>query len=126
IVGAIALRGLMIGLGAALVANFGWVLYIFGAFLLFTGMKMLKEALSGKVVEREMADNLALKWLQRRLRLTDYSHGNRFFVRAPHPTTGKLVLYATPLFLSLSLVEIADLVFAIDSVPAIFAITQDP
>ena len=116
----------MIGLGAALVTNFSWVLYVFGAFLLFTGVKMLKDALSGKEAQRDLSDNPVLKWLRSHLRLTDRFHGNRFFVRAPHPVTGKLVLFATPLFLALALVEVADLVFAIDSVPAIFAITQDP
>lgn len=126
IIGAVVLRGLMIGLGAALVTNFAWILYVFGAFLLFTGVKMLKEAVSGSDAGPDVGENPALKWLQRHLRLTDYSHGNRFFVRAPHPLTGRLVLFATPLFLALMLVEFADLVFAIDSVPAIFAITQDP
>ncbi|HEX8569728.1 MAG TPA: TerC family protein [Caulobacteraceae bacterium] len=126
IVGVIALRALMIGLGAALVTNFSWVLYIFGAFLLFTGVKMLKDALSGKEAQKDLSGNPALKWLQGHLRLTDGFRGNRFFVKQPHPVTGKLALFATPLFLALALVEVADLVFAIDSVPAIFAITQDP
>ena len=126
IVGVIVLRALMIGLGAALVTNFSWVLYIFGAFLLFTGVKMLKDALSGKEAQKDLSGNPALKWLRSHLRLTDRFEGNRFFVKAPHPVTGKLVLFGTPLFLALALVEVADLVFAIDSVPAIFAITQDP
>ena len=126
ILGAIVLRGLMIGLGAALVANFTWVLYVFGAFLLFTGVKMLRTALSGKAVQEDLSENVLLKWLRGRLRLTHGFVGNRFFVRAPHPRTGKLVVFATPLFLALALVEMADLVFAVDSVPAIFAITQDP
>lgn len=126
IVGAVVLRGLMIGLGAALVANFTWVLYAFGAFLLFTGVKMLRAALSRKEVQEDISGNVVLGWLRGRLRLTEGLVGNRFFVRAPHPRTGKLVVFATPLFLTLALVEMADLVFAIDSVPAIFAITQDP
>lgn len=126
IIGVIALRALMIGLGAALVSNFGWVLYVFGAFLLLTGVKMLKDALSGKETKKDLSDNLALRWLRGHLRLTEQFHGNRFFVRMTHPRTGRLALFATPLFLALALVEIADLVFAIDSVPAIFAITQDP
>jgi len=126
IVGVIVLRALMVGLGAALVTNFSWVLYVFGAFLLFTGVKMLKDALSGKEAQRDLSDNPVLKWLRGHLRLTDRFHGNRFFVRAPHPVHGRLVLFATPLFLALALVEVADLVFAVDSVPAIFAITQDP
>jgi tellurite resistance protein TerC len=126
IVGVIVLRAIMIGLGAALVTNFSWVLYVFGAFLLFTGVKMLKDALSGKEAQKDLSDNPVLKWLRSHLRLTDRFEGNRFFVKRPHPATGKLVLFGTPLFLALALVEVADLVFAIDSVPAIFAITQDP
>jgi tellurite resistance protein TerC len=126
IVGVIVLRAIMIGLGAALVTNFSWVLYVFGAFLLFTGIKMLKDALSGKEAQKDLSDNPVLKWLRSHLRLTDRFEGNRFFVKRPHPVTGKLVLFGTPLFLALALVEVADLVFAIDSVPAIFAITQDP
>ena len=126
IVGVIVLRAIMIGLGAALVSNFAWILYIFAAFLLLTGVKMLFDALKGKEAQRDLSDNVALKWLRSHLRLTDRYHGHKFFVRAPHPVTGKVVRFATPLFLALALVEIADLVFALDSVPAIFAITQDP
>ena len=126
ILGVIVLRAIMIGLGAALVSEFGWILYIFAAFLLLTGVKMLFDALKGKEAQRDLSDNVALKWLRSHLRLTDRFHGHSFFVRAAHPVTGKLVLFATPLFLALALVEIADLVFALDSVPAIFAITQDP
>jgi tellurite resistance protein TerC len=116
----------MIGLGAALVTNFGWVLYGFGAFLLFTGVKMLHDALKGSEAQKDLSDNWMLKWLRGHLRVTDRLHGHNFFTRLPHPKTGKVVLFATPLFLALALVEVADLVFAIDSVPAIFAITQDP
>jgi tellurite resistance protein TerC len=126
IIGVIVLRAIMIGLGAALVTNFGWVLYGFGAFLLFTGVKMLHDALKGKEAQKDLSDNWMLKWLRGHLRVTDRLHGHDFFTRLPHPKTGKVVLFATPLFLALALVEVADLVFAIDSVPAIFAITQDP
>ena len=126
IIGVIVLRAIMIGLGAALVTNFSWVLYIFGAFLLITGVKMLKDALSGKEAQTDLSDNVVLRWLRSHMRVTETLHGHNFFVRQPHPRTGKVVLWATPLFLALALVEVADLVFAIDSVPAIFAITQDP
>ena len=126
IIGVIVLRAIMIGLGAALVTNFGWVLYGFGAFLLFTGVKMLNDALKGKEAQKDLSDNWMLKWLRSHLRVTDRLHGHNFFARLPHPKTGRMVLFATPLFLALALVEVADLVFAIDSVPAIFAITQDP
>ncbi|MDZ4052550.1 MAG: TerC family protein [Phenylobacterium sp.] len=127
ILGVIVLRAIMIGIGAALVTNFAWVLYIFAAFLLFTGAKMLKESFSSDAEEaKDLTNNAILKWLRSRLRVTESFQGSKFFVRQPHPVSGKLVLFATPLFLALVLVEFADLVFAIDSVPAIFAITQDP
>ena len=122
ILGVIVLRALMIGLGAALVTEFSWVLYLFGAFLVFTGIKMLWMADH----EGDLANNPMLKFLRRHLRVTPELHGNSFFVQQPHPRTGAKVLWATPLFLALLMVEFADLVFAVDSVPAIFAITTDP
>ncbi|MDT8999744.1 TerC family protein [Paucibacter sp. APW11] len=122
ILGVIVLRGLMIGLGAALVAEFHWVLYLFGAFLLVTGVKMLWASDH----DPDLSNNGALKLLRKLMRVTPTLQGNAFFVRAPHPGTGKTVLWATPLFLCLCLVELADLVFAVDSVPAIFAISTDP
>ncbi|ACJ00730.1 TerC family protein [Rhodospirillum centenum] len=123
ILGVILLRGLMIGLGAALVTRFDWVLYIFGAFLLATGVKML--LMSGEE-ETDLSKNRLLMALKRRVPVTDRLHGNSFFVREPDPVSGRLKRVATPLFLALLMVEIADLVFAVDSVPAIFAITTDP
>jgi tellurite resistance protein TerC len=122
ILGVILLRAIMIGLGAALVAQFSWILYVFGAFLLATGVKMLVFADHAP----DLANNPLLKFLRRRMRVTSTLRGNRFFVREPDPSTGRAVLWATPLFLALVLVEFADLIFAVDSVPAIFAITQDP
>ena len=126
ILGAIVLRAVMIGLGAALVTQFSWVLYIFGAFLVITGIKMLSMSEDNAP---DLANNALVRWLQRHLRITPTLHGNTFFVRAPHPTEGDkkgAVLWATPLFLALCMVEMADLIFAVDSVPAIFAITTDP
>ena len=126
ILGAIVLRALMIGLGAALVTQFSWVLYIFGGFLVITGIKMLSMSEDNAP---DLANNALVRWLQRHLRVTPTLHGNTFFVRAPHPTEGDkkgAVLWATPLFLALCMVEMADLIFAVDSVPAIFAITTDP
>ena len=126
ILGAIVLRALMIGLGAALVTQFSWVLYIFGAFLVITGIKMLSMSDDDTP---DLASNPLVRWLQRHLRVTPTLHDNTFFVRAPHPTEGEkkgAVLWATPLFLTLCMVEVADLIFAVDSVPAIFAITTDP
>ena len=122
ILGVIVLRAIMIGLGAALVMEFTWVMYLFGVVLLATGIKMLV------MVDRQpdIAANPVLRLLRRHLRVTDELHGQAFTVRRADPRSGKAVLFATPLLLCLILVEIADLVFAIDSVPAIFAITPDP
>jgi tellurite resistance protein TerC len=123
ILGVIVLRGIMIGLGAALINEFDWILFIFGAFLLITGIKMLVIADS----EPDIAGNPILKFLRKHLNVTDELHGEKFFVKAPDPNgSGKLVRFATPLFLALVLIEFADLIFAVDSVPAIFAITTDP
>jgi tellurite resistance protein TerC len=121
IIGVIVLRGIMIGLGATLVTQFSWVLYIFAAFLIVTGIKMLTAADK----EEDIGENPLLKFLRKRMRVTDGVRGHKFFVRETDPKTGKAVLFATPLFLALCLVEVADIVFAVDSVPAIFAITTD-
>jgi tellurite resistance protein TerC len=121
IIGVIVLRALMIGLGAALVSQFSWILYIFAVFLIGTGVMMF---LKGDE-EPDMADNKILMWLKKRMNVTPDLHGNKFRVKLPDPRTGKLRWFATPLLLALMFVEIVDLVFAIDSVPAIFAITSD-
>lgn len=123
ILGVVVLRAIMIGVGAALVQNFAWVLYLFGAFLLFTGVKM---ALSKEDSQPDLAKNPVLRFVRRHMRVTDDVHGAKFFVRLTPPGESKALRYATPLFLALVLIELADLVFAVDSVPAIFAITQDP
>jgi tellurite resistance protein TerC len=122
ILGVIVLRAIMIGLGAALVSQFAWVMWIFGAFLLATGIKMLIVADNMPSVE----NNPVLRFMKKRFRVTNELHGEKFTVRLPDPTTGKVQLWLTPLMLALVLVEVADLIFAVDSVPAIFAITQDP
>ncbi|PTT75576.1 hypothetical protein DBR42_28665 [Pelomonas sp. HMWF004] len=122
ILGVIVLRALMIGLGATLVSQFSWLLYLFGAFLVFTGVKMWIIADHTP----DIATNPVLKFLRSRMRVTDGLRGNAFWVRETDPATGKVERFATPLFLALMLVEIVDLVFAVDSVPAIFAITTDP
>lgn len=120
VLGAIILRTLMIFAGAWLIDQFHWILYIFGAFLLFTGVKMwfTDDEESG------LQGNRLLDWLRQRLRVSEQLDGERFFVHLPQQ--GKTLLYATPLFLVLVLVEISDIVFAVDSIPAIFAITTDP
>jgi len=121
ILGVIVLRALMIGLGAALVMQFSWIMYIFAVFLIATGVKMLV-----MMDEKpDISNNPVLKFMRKRLRVTETLHGERFLVTLPDPKTGTMVTWATPLFLCLVLVEVADLVFAVDSVPAIFAITPD-
>jgi tellurite resistance protein TerC len=121
IIGVIVLRALMIGLGAALVSQFSWILYIFAIFLIGTGILMFRKG--GE--EPNMADSKILLWLKKRMNVMPELHGNKFSVKLPDPKTGKLRWFATPLLLALMFVEIVDLVFAIDSVPAIFAITSD-
>ncbi|MCR5879329.1 TerC family protein [Phenylobacterium sp. J367] len=121
ILGVIVLRGVMIGLGAALVASFGWVLWIFAAFLILMGVKMFVSDGAPK----DPRDSRVYRWLAARIRLTEGFHGHRFFAKAPG-RDGRLVWFATPLFMALLMVEFADLVFAVDSVPAIFSITTDP
>lgn len=116
IFGALLLRGLMIWAGSALIAQFHWVVYVFGAFLILTGIKMLLAA----DAEPDLANNRLLGFLRRRLRVTETFEGSRFFVRRNG------LLWVTPLFLVLVMIEISDLVFAVDSIPAIFAITSDP
>jgi len=116
VLGAIVMRAVMIMAGAWVVSEFSWVLYLFGAFLLITGMRMLVAA----DAEPDVANNPVLRFARRHLRVADGDHGERFFV-----TKGGL-RYVTPLFLVLILIEVTDLVFAVDSIPAIFAITTDP
>jgi len=122
ILGVIVLRGTMIGLGATIVEQYHWVLYVFAVFLVLTGIKML--FVSGK--EHGFGENALLRFLRRRLHVTDEIRGHAFFIRKPHPDTGRMTRYATPLFLALVTIEIADLIFAVDSVPAVFTITTDP
>jgi tellurite resistance protein TerC len=123
ILGVIVLRAIMIGLGTALVQQFEWILYLFGAFLLFTGVKMM---FSHEEQHPDLSNNPLLRFLRRHLRVTDELHGGHFFVRKRPAGASHPLLYATPLFLALVLIELADLVFAVDSVPAVFSITQDP
>ncbi|WP_068826959.1 TerC family protein [Pseudomonas sp. BMS12] len=123
ILGVIVLRAIMIGLGTALVQRFDWILYLFGAFLLFTGVKMM---LSREEHHPDLAQNPLLRFLRRHIRVTDELHEGHFFTHRRPPGSDRPLLYATPLLLALVLIELADLVFAVDSVPAVFAITQDP
>jgi tellurite resistance protein TerC len=122
ILGVIVLRAIMIGLGATIVSQFSWVLYVFALFLVATGVKMIVFADR----EYDVAGNPVLKFVRARFNVTDTHHGEAFFVKQQDPKSGKLAWFMTPLFLALVLIEIADVIFAVDSVPAIFAITTDP
>jgi tellurite resistance protein TerC len=121
ILGVIILRGIMIGAGAAMVQNFGWMLYVFAAFLIFTGIKMLMEADK----HYNVANNPILKFMTKRFSMTEQLHGERFFIQQKD-ASGTMRNYMTPLFLALVMIEFADVIFAVDSIPAIFAITTDP
>ena len=116
ILGALAMRGAMIAAGAGLIGRFGWVLYVFGAFLVFAGLHML----FAKKAEMHPEENRISRFAKRHLRVTREFSGSKFFVR----DGGKL--FATPLFVVLMIVEITDITMAVDSIPAIFGITRDP
>jgi len=142
IVGALLLRGLMIAVGAVLITKFSWIIYVFGGFLIITGIKMLLVP-SGEASSFDR--NLLVRATRRLFSVTERYHGERFVVRAGSPAshapatpgapieTDRVVdkakrgaLLVTPLFLALVLVEFTDVIFAVDSIPAIFAITTDP
>lgn len=116
VLGAIILRTVMIFAGSWLITQFEWLLYVFGAFLLFTGVKM---ALA-KEDETGIGEKPLVKWIRGHLRMTDTIDNEHFFVRKNG------ILFATPLLLVLILVELSDVIFAVDSIPAIFAVTTDP
>lgn len=116
VLGAIVMRAVLIYVGALLLAEFHWILYVFGLFLLLTGVKMLLFA--GQ--QPDLEKNPVLRWMRGHMKITDEHHGEKFFV------IKEGVRYATPLFVVLILVEVTDLAFAVDSIPAIFAVTGDP
>jgi len=116
VLGAIVMRAVLIYVGALLLAQFHWILYVFGLFLLLTGVKMLAFAKH----EPDLEKNPVLHWMRGHMKITNEYHGEEFFVLK----TG--VRYATPMFVVLVLVEVTDLIFAVDSIPAIFAVTDDP
>jgi tellurite resistance protein TerC len=133
IIGAVAMRGLMIAVGAQLVAQFSWILYVFGGVLIYTAIRMA--LFTGE--EIDPAQNFIVRSVRRRFPVTDRYHGEHFFIRADGPPAfdgaqasaggryaGRWML--TPLALALVMVETTDLIFAVDSIPAIFAITADP
>ena len=116
IIGAIVLRAVMILIGAWLITKFDWILYLFGLFLLFTGVKMLMMAES----EPDMEKNPLLRWMRRHIPITNEYHGENFTVMRDGTR------WFTPLFVVMVLIGITDVIFAVDSIPAIFAITLDP
>lgn len=117
VLGAIVLRTIFIFIGAWFVQEFSWILYIFGAFLVYTGFKFLR---GQHEQDSNIEDMAILKWLRKHMRITPQLQGDKFFVRQNG------LLWATPLFLVLILVEASDVIFAVDSIPAIFAVTTDP
>jgi tellurite resistance protein TerC len=122
IIGALVLRGVMIVAGSALVTRFAWTLYIFGAFLVFTGIRMaLQKDDAAYNAERDPVLRLARKLI----RVTPDYRGDKFFVKEPDKT-GRMRFAATPLFIVLIIVDTTDIIFATDSIPAIFAVTRDP
>ena len=140
IVGALLMRGVMIGVGAALITKFAWIIYVFGGFLIVTGIKMLVVSSSPSDFDR----NIVVRLVRRLFPVTERYHGENFFVRAGTPASQapaqpgapveedgvvaravRGALLVTPLFLALVLVEVTDLIFAVDSIPAIFAVTTD-
>jgi tellurite resistance protein TerC len=121
ILGVIAFRAILIGLGAALVYQFNWILFGFGAFLVFTGFRMFRHQDETPDIEH----NPVFQFLTKRFRVTKELHGRNFTVKQADPKTGKLVTWLTPLAVALIMVEVVDLIFAVDSVPAVFAVTQD-
>jgi tellurite resistance protein TerC len=116
VLGAIVMRAALIYVGALLLAEFHWILYIFGLFLLLTGVKMLIFANQ----EPDLEKNPILRWMRGHMKITDKYHGETFFVLKEGTR------YATPMLVVLVLVEVTDLIFAVDSIPAIFAVTSDP
>ncbi|MDX9974710.1 MAG: TerC family protein [FCB group bacterium] len=122
ILGALIMRGAMIGMGAFLISRFDWILYIFGAFLVFTGIKMAFH----KDTEIHPESNPVLKLVRRFLPVSNVYHGQNFFVRGEAEGKPGVRWIATPLFVVLVLIETTDLVFAVDSIPAVFAVTKDP
>ncbi len=123
IIGALLLRGAMIGMGAALVQRFEWILYVFGAFLVFTGLKMLFQK---EESEYNPEKDPVFRIVRKVYPVTSEYHGENFFVEQPEVKSGKIRKHATPLFVVLIVLNTTDIVFATDSIPAIFAVTRDP
>ena len=121
ILGVIVFRAIFIGLGAALVHSFAWILVLFGGFLVFTGIRMF----SHKDEQPDIEHNPILGFLRKHFRISQQLDGHNFTTKHPDMRTGKVVRFLTPLGVALIMVETVDLIFAVDSVPAVFAVTQD-
>lgn len=122
ILGALIMRGVMIGLGAYLIHRFAWILYVFGAFLVWTGYRMARQ--DERTIEPEA--NPVIRLVRRMVPVTDSYRGASFFIHEPAGPGAASRRMATPLFVVLVLVETTDLIFAVDSIPAVFAVTRDP
>lgn len=122
ILGVLILRAILIGLGSTLIAEFSWVLYLFAIFLIFTGIKMLIVTDS----DPDLSKNPILNLVKKYFRITPTLHGEKFIIRKNEPITHRKIVWITPLLVALVLIELTDIIFAVDSVPAIFSITQDP
>lgn len=121
ILGVIVLRAILIGIGAVIVSEFSWVMYLFSVFLIYTGIKMIR-TINDKP---DISKNILYLYIKKKLPITKEFHGDKFYVYLK-TKAGNTKLFFTPLFIALILIEFVDLVFAVDSVPAIFAITDDP
>lgn len=117
ILGALVMRGAFIALGAALISRFDWIIMVFGAFLIFTGARMMRQ---GEVGPKDPGESRVLKFVRKHTNVTKEYHGHKFFIRQNGTRC------ATPLFLALVLIETTDVIFALDSIPAIFGVTRDP
>jgi tellurite resistance protein TerC len=122
ILGVLLMRGVMILLGTLIIARFEWILLIFGAFLVYTGAKMLIVSEEDHIT---MDDSRIVRFLEKHVRFTHDIHGRLFRIRLPDPRTGRMAWFATPLLLALITIELADIIFAVDSIPAVFAITTN-
>lgn len=122
VLGVLIMRGIMIGLGTVLIESFSWALFIFAGFLILTGIKMLFM----KEEDSELQDSALVAFFKKHLRYTNRFDGHKFFIKSGHKVSGKTVTFATPLFMALICIEFMDVLFALDSVPAVFAITTEP
>jgi tellurite resistance protein TerC len=122
IIGVIILRGILIFAGVELVERFDWIMYVFGAIVIYSGFALA----FGEEKEFDAEKSRTVKLVSKMVTVTNEFHGSKFFIRQPFGRSNKLKLVATPLFLVLAIIEVTDVIFAVDSIPAIFAVTRDP